>query len=107
MTLITQSLSVQLITISIISLQRQLWHNEAANRNQWNSTYDYIVVGSGAAGSIVAARLTEQPNVTVLLLEAGGPQTDITDMLANAWVGMIGENDWHYQTTPQRRAGKN
>ena len=105
MTLITYSLSVQLITISIISLQRQLLHNQAANRNQWNSTYDYIVVGAGSCGSIVAGRLTEEPGTTVLLIEAGGPQTIITDMLANAWIGMIGENDWHYQTVPQRRAG--
>jgi hypothetical protein len=99
------SLSVQLITVSIITLQRQLLHNEVANRNQWNSTYDYIIVGAGSAGSIVASRLTEDPDINVLLVEAGGPQTVITDMLANAWIGEIGENDWHYLTVPQKRAG--
>ena len=105
MTLLTYSLSVQLITVAVITLQRQLLHNEAANRREWNSTYDYVVVGAGSAGAILAARLTEDPTTTVLLIEAGGPQTVITDMLANAWIGMVGENDWGYQTTPQRRAG--
>src|SRR6266536_3111759 len=46
-----------------------------------NREYDYLIVGGGTAGLVLAARLTENPNVTVGVVEAG--KDKLTDMLVN------------------------
>ena len=38
-----------------------------------NQTFDYIVIGAGSAGCLIASRLTEEPAVSVCLIEADGP----------------------------------
>ena len=97
------SLATQLLTVAVLTLQRQLYHNRGMNRTTTDSSYDYIIVGAGTAGSILAGRLTEDPNVTVLLIEAGGPLTVTSDILPTFyWLNY----DWGYRTVPQARAGK-
>ncbi|XP_060535996.1 glucose dehydrogenase [FAD, quinone]-like [Cylas formicarius] len=64
-------------------------------------TFDFIVVGSGSAGSVVANRLTEIAEWTVLLLEAGGSDDDFTDILGFASFSYFSEKNWGYNTTPQ------
>ena len=68
-------------------------------------SYDFVIVGGGSAGSTMAARLTEDPNVSVCLLEAGG---DGNGILVRAPAGVVAMlpgrpkiNNWAFQTEPQ------
>jgi choline dehydrogenase len=68
-------------------------------------TFDYIVVGAGSAGCVIAARLSEQADLRVLLLEAGGTDAHEVVQDPRLWTSLFpGPLDWGYQTVPQRHA---
>lgn len=66
-------------------------------------TYDYLILGGGTAGLVIAARLSEDPSITVGVLESGGLPPDIPAITVPGRFGEgIGtEIDWQYETTPQ------
>uniref|UniRef100_A0A6P7H3Z9 Glucose dehydrogenase [FAD, quinone]-like n=1 Tax=Diabrotica virgifera virgifera TaxID=50390 RepID=A0A6P7H3Z9_DIAVI len=64
--------------------------------------YDFIVVGSGSTGSLVASRLSENPDWNVLVLEAGNFGNNITDVTAMSYKAMImSDYNWGYYSVPQ------
>jgi len=70
--------------------------------------FDVLIVGAGSAGCVLAGRLSENPALSVGILEAGGPATDPDIAVPQKWPLLPGRDyDWAYRTTPQpRTAGR-
>ncbi|WP_425839979.1 GMC family oxidoreductase [Streptomyces fractus] len=69
--------------------------------------FDYVVVGGGSAGCVVAARLSEDPDVSVLLIEAGGDERRPDVETPALWSNLLGTDaDWAYETVRQPGTGR-
>ncbi|KAG8212742.1 hypothetical protein J437_LFUL019710 [Ladona fulva] len=66
--------------------------------------YDFIVVGAGTAGCVMASRLTENPNWKVLLVEAGRDENFLMDVPILANYFQFTDSNWGYKTEPQKKA---
>ncbi|KAF8486327.1 alcohol oxidase [Russula ochroleuca] len=72
-----------------------------------NQSFDYIIVGGGTTGLVVATRLSEDPSVSVLVLEAGAPNLNDPEILIPAILAsQVGkpQYDWGFLSVPQANA---
>ncbi|CAH2005469.1 unnamed protein product [Acanthoscelides obtectus] len=78
--------------------------NKPVDRDEVDAWYDFVIVGGGTAGSVLANRLSEISSWKVLLLEAGGQETEISDVPILSLYLHKSKLDWGYKTEPSDSA---
>ncbi|KAF9479960.1 alcohol oxidase [Pholiota conissans] len=102
------SFSLSWLLVSSLLVQRSLGVTLTDPDQLKTKTYDFVIVGAGTAGLTLASRLTEDPKVSVLVLEAGVSDQDVLPAIAPFLGPTLTPNtpfDWNFTVTPQEGLG--
>lgn len=94
------------VLLSYFTLRVAIWKSLYAPLTPIeDEAFDYVIVGAGSAGCVLASRLSENPNVTVLLIEAGGMDSMPDIHIPSSHGNLLGSKvDWAYRTVPQSKS---
>ncbi|KAI1279544.1 Glucose dehydrogenase -like protein [Halotydeus destructor] len=96
------SISLGLVA-GAVSVLLSLWYKASLPKSPLvlNDEYDYVIIGGGPGGCVMANRLSEDPKVQVLLLEAGGYESPVTDIPSAFLLLQNTVVDWGTRSVPQ------
>jgi choline dehydrogenase len=78
------------------------WSRAFGVRRSDRAEFDFVVVGAGSSGCVIANRLSADRHTRVLVIEAGGPATHAAAAQPGQWITLLGgELDWAYATEPE------
>ncbi|KAF8955190.1 alcohol oxidase [Flammula alnicola] len=92
-----------IISLALFMIALAAQQSRALQKKDLQSTYDFIIIGGGTAGNVIANRLTEDPSVNVLVLEAGETNEGvINSVIPNFCPRLLRTSaDWNFTTTSQ------
>lgn len=95
---------LMLAAISYYRYDRVDPESRPINQQNLYTEYDFIIVGGGSAGAVVANRLSEVKHWKILLLEAGPDENEISDVPSLAAYLQLSKLDWGYKTEPSTKS---
>lgn len=88
----------------MLDLETSLLRTRIPDTQIFQKQYDYIIIGAGSAGCVLANRLSEISNSSILLLEAGDQETFLSDIPLTAAVTQLTRYNWGYKSDPTNNA---